>query len=569
MTDISTGTVASTSTDRLYIVGAASEINTYALIEAAYAQKTAKADNIDVKIEENEAIIDAYTTLQELGGTMLESLKLLKQTYGYSTSGDSVYDDLEVYLAASDDTIVSSVVDVTVDDDAEIGTYSLEIEQIATAMRAVSNSVASKTDALNYDGIFTIATENGTAIEIEVTSDMSLSDINDAINNVSNDTNVSASIVKTAEDSYTLVLAGNVTGEELVYNSISGDDIMQSLGATDAVNAFVDITQIAQDAIIYLDGLEINSSSNSLEDVLEGVNITLYAPTDVGTTITLEVDYDYTAVKDAVTGFVDSYNEFRTFYDTQMTLNSGSGDVSDDSVLFSDSILEQMNYQMSSIMTSIFGDDDGLVTTLAEAGIEFTDDNYIEIADEDLLDDVLLNNYDELRELFQTSVETDNDEMALITNNSTLTDFDITFDITVDGNGDISNVSVGGDTSLFDYDGSRIIGAEGTIYEGLTFAYVSDTSASVAVSISQGMADLLHNSITAYSDTSNGVIMEVINDLQSKNTDLETEADRIRERADAFYDREVLRYAQMEVEVAAAETLLSIVRALLGIDNDD
>ncbi len=567
MPTINTGTVAEYGT-KLYIVGAASGINTSALVDAAYQQKTAAADRIDVKIEENNTTINAYKTLQGLGSTMLESLTLLKQTYGFSEDGNSVYDNMTPYLSTSSSANPASVIGVTADETALRGNYEIEVRQLAKAMKASSAAVADKAAELNLEGTFTLTSENGTVSEIAVTSGMSLENINSAINAVSGDTNVSSTIVKTGDNSYTLALTGTVTGETLNYVSTGGvDNIMQSLGVTDGANSFVNISQAAQDAIVYLDGLEIISSSNTIDGVLDGVNLTLYAQLP-GEIINLEVDYDYSAVKDAITGFIEAYNEFRAFYDQQQII-SADGAVSDDSILFSDSLLDGLNKQISTILASMFGDDTDQVTSLREIGIEFNSENYLVIADENLLNEVLLTNFDELRELFETSIQTDSDNLRVISNDSTLTGLNITMDITIDGAGDVSGVSVGGDSSLFTYDGDRIAGAEGSIYEGLTFAYIEDISASINININQGMADLLHNSIDAYSNVAGGLIQETISTLQSANTNLSSEAQRIRERADAFYEKEVNRYARMEQEVAAAEMLLATVRALLGIEDDD
>jgi len=565
-TTINTGSVANFGT-KIYVVGAASGIDTSALIDAAYTQKIAPATSIDTQIEENNSTVSAYTTLQGLGNTMLESLTLLKQTYGYSEAGNSVYDDMTPYLSTSASADPASVVGVTVDSTAKRGNYSIEVKQLAKEMKVTSNAVADKSAALGLAGTFTLTSENGTDSEITVTADMSLEAINAAINAVSGDTNVSSTIVKTGDNSYTLAITGTKTGETLDYTSTGGADIMQSLGATDAGSNFVNVTQAAQDAIVFLDGLEITSSSNTIEDVLDGVDFTLYAELP-GETINLEVDYDYSATKEAITNFVSAYNEFRTFYDQNQNVNS-TGAVGDDSVLFSDSILDGLNNQIATILASSFGDDTDQATNLGDIGIEFDSGNHLYISDETKLNDTLLNNYDELREMFQTSVQTDNASFNVLSNDSTLTDFNLTFDITVDGGGDISGVSVDGNPSLFEFDGNRIIGAEGTIYEGLSFAYVDDVNASVTVDFKQGMADLLYNSIDTYANASSGLIQDTISNIQSTNTSLQTEATRIRERADAFYSDEVNRYARMEQEVAAAEILLATVKALMGIEDND
>ncbi|MFP4386258.1 MAG: flagellar filament capping protein FliD, partial [Alphaproteobacteria bacterium] len=363
MTDIATGTVASTTTDRLYIVGAASQIDTYSLVEAGYQTIIADAENIDDKVAENNSIMAAYEELRGIGDSMLGALKLLKQTYGFSSQGDSVYDDLEVYMSSSEGTNVSSVVDVSVEDSADTGTYTLAVEQIATPMRVMSKSMLYKDNPLGYDGVFNLTTENGTPTNITITPDMTLDGLADAINAVKNTTNVSASVIKAGDNDHRLVIAGDVTGEELVYNSISGTNVLQSLFITDAGGPFLpsSIIQNAQDAIINLDGVQVTRSSNTMEDVLDGVSMTVYGETNPGESIKMEVDYDYSAAKEAITAFVDSYNEFRTFYDKHMKLDSSSGSVAEDAVLFSDSILEQLNFQISSVLTSSFGDNDGLV----------------------------------------------------------------------------------------------------------------------------------------------------------------------------------------------------------------
>lgn len=568
MTDIKTGIAASTLSGRLYVVGGASKIDTHSLIEAAYKQKIARADSLNVKIGKNNSVIDAYTKLQSLGKDMQKSLYLLKQTYGYSTAGDSVYDNMSAYLSTSASGInVDSVLGVSVDEGATKGAYSLEVLQIATKMKVNSSEITDKTAALNFDGSFTLTGENGTDSQITVTTDMSLEDIVAAINAVSVNTNVSASLIKTDDNDYTMVITGTQTGENLVYTSTDGTDIMNSLGVTQSDGSFANISQAAQDAKIKLDGLEITSSSNTIEDVLDGVDLTLYAAL-AGETINLEIDYDYTAVKKAITDFIDSYNEFRKFYDQHQNVGS-DGKVSDDSILFSDSLLDGLNNQISALLSSMFGDDNDTVTNLAEIGIKFDAGNHLIITDEALLNDVLLNNYDELRELFQTSVQSDNDNFKIISNNSTLRNFNISMNISVDGSGDITNVSVGGDSSLFTFSGNLITGAQGSIYEGLSFAYVDDVGASVNINFRQGMADLLYNTIDTYTDSTHGLVKDAASSIRNLNTDLTDDAKRIKERAGDFYERQIDKYAQMEVEIAYAETLLSTVRALLGIKKDD
>ena len=49
--------------------------------------------------------------------------------------------------------------------------------------------------------------------------------------------------------------------------------------------------------------------------------------------------------------------------------------------------------------------------------------------------------------------------------------FFFTVDIEVDANGNVSSASVDGNDSIFKIDGNKLVGAEGTEYEGLTLFF--------------------------------------------------------------------------------------------------
>ena len=64
----------------------------------------------------------------------------------------------------------------------------------------------------------------------------------------------------------------------------------------------------AQDAIVFVSGYEIHSGSNTVSNAIEGVTLTLKAPTEEGSTVLLGVDRDDAAIQDAAKKFVDAYN---------------------------------------------------------------------------------------------------------------------------------------------------------------------------------------------------------------------------------------------------------------------
>lgn len=561
---ITTGSVAQTGS-KTYLVGTVSGIDTTALVDAAYAQKTAAADTIDVKISDNADKISAYQELQEIGTTLQTSLDSLRSYYGSTTTDSSIYANMMAYLGTSDSTITpSNIVSVTVDSSAEKGSYSLEVSQLATAMKTSSAAQTSKSDALGLDGSFEIGLEGGDSLSITVTSGMNLSDIAAQINADSTTSGVSASILKTGDNSYTLVLTATETGKNITYSSSSGTDIFQSLGLTDSAGTFTSIVQEAQQAIAIIDGIEVTSSSNTLEDVIEGVTISLLSAS-AGTTMTLEIDYDYSGLKDAISAFIDAYNSLRDFVIEQGTV---SDDGAETGVLFKDTLLKSLYNQISTLLSSSFSTDAG-ISSLGEIGITYTDENKLEISDETALNNALLNNYSSIQQMFQTSIDTGSASVSVLRNSSSATTLEFTLDITVGEDGTISAVSANGDTDAFTINGTRLIGKTGTVYEGLTLVFTGTESTSTTVSMQQGLADLLYTTLDKYTSTTSGLLQSEVDDLNSTNDSLQTRADRIIERADAYREKLIEKYAAMEANLSAAELLLAQVKAILGTNDDD
>jgi len=160
--------------------------------------------------------------------------------------------------------------------------YSLEIQQLATAQKVESNAYFKQDDILNYSGSFSI---NGKSVNVK-TSDK-LSDVVKNIN-ATLDIGVKASIVNNK-----LVLEAKETGTN---NAISLTDSTTSvdqseglftfLGMTDGTN-FKNVTQEATDAQYTIDGVAHTASSNTVTD-LSGIELTLKNTTTSPVTLTID-----------------------------------------------------------------------------------------------------------------------------------------------------------------------------------------------------------------------------------------------------------------------------------------
>ncbi len=563
----STSTTSVTSSSVSSITDQAStnieNIDWDAIIEAAYEAKLSRADTLETKVTENEAKISAYEEAQSLLADLTEAAQALRAPSGTIDSGDDVFQARTAYLTGNGGVAADDVVAVTAEDGAATGSWDLKIYQLAKAHKVASESFETKSDDLGLSGTITLGTDAGGSAAIAIDADMSLADIADAINDVSETSGVTASVVKVSSTEYTLVLSSASTGETI--SATDGGGVLASLGVLDDAGAFADELQAAQDAIFSIDGVTMTRDTNDVDDAIEGLTFHLYAVTsetgsDDDTSVTVEVGTNLSDVKDAIIAFVDAYNAYREFALTQQETAS-SGDASEDSVLFGDGTLRSINSGLASALGISIDDE-----TLALLGITFEDDNTLTY-DEDTLDDALLDDVEAIQALFSYSFEASSSDLLLLSRGTTdIGDF--TLDVEVDAEGNLTAASIGGDSSLFTVSGTRIVGAEGSIYEGFTFVFVGGESTSISVETSVGIAEALYNVAEAASNDSTGSLQNQIDTLSEKNDDYEDQIDDITSRAEDYKETITARYAEMQAAISEAQSMLDYLEALMAANSD-
>lgn len=555
----STSTVSS-SGSTTYLTGTISGLDTDALIEAAVSQKTARADTLDAKVTANTTKISAYQTLQGLLDDVTSAMSSLKSTAysSLSTSTGNAFDDKSAYLTASDGSDATDIIAVSADSDAVAASYSVTVTQLAKAMKVASDS-HDTTTALGQSGDFTVGVADGASATISVTADMTLSDLADAINEQSDATGVSATLLKVSSGAYKLVLSAADTNVDIEVSDASG--AAAAIGLVDDNGDFANVLQAAQPAIATIDGVEITSDSNQLTDTIPGLSISLLQTTGTDQTVTLDIEADYSDIKTAITAFIDAYNALRDFVDTNSEV-AADGTVDEDAVLFADSLLRGVTKQLSATVGGKAGSAADGVDNLAALGITLNAENQLELSDETTLDNLLLSDLDSLRGFFESKFTTSDSALKLLKNASTAS-FDFTLDVTVT-DGSISDVTVDGQSGLFTVSGSRIVGAAGTIYEGLSFALVTQASASIDVTLTQGFADLITTQLDGYANASTGLIQGEIERLNDSNTALSDKSTAIRDNAETYRTTLIAKYSAMEQELYAAQVLQEQIKAILG-----
>lgn len=548
-------TAASTGYSALSSSASGTGIDYATLIEAKVNARLAKADRIDAKITANEAKITAYTDLQDKLQAVNTALDGLRNRTVSTGASSNLFSRRTAYVGNDD------VFSATVDDNTEVGTYSVVVQQLATKHKIAADSVGSKTSALGYSGSFTLQAADGSAVTISMDSDDSLTDLHDAINANKSTSGVTASIMQVSDGSYQLILTSNNTGQSISLTD-GGSGVLSSLGLTDSDGAIKNELIAVQSAIVQIDGVTITRSSNTIGDAIEGVTLNLYSASP-DTAVSMEVSTDLSSIKSAITSFVDAYNEYRDFVLTQQATTS-DGTASSDATLFSDSLLRQIVRSINSALNTSVTTDSGTVLSLASLGISFNSKNELEL-DEDTLNSILSTDVDAVKQLLGLNMTSSSSQMSLLRYTSSASALSFSLDIVRGDDGTLTSASVNGDSSLFTVSGNRIVGATGTAYEGIVLVYTG-SSGRVDVDFSRGLADNLFGVIDDASDTYDSDLATAISDLETRDTELESRSTDIKTKAETYRSTLTAYYARLE---AAAETAALLLKQLTYKDSSD
>lgn len=214
---------------------------------------------------------------------------------------------------------------------ARLGSYSIQVERLATAHKLQSAPAASSTQVGH--GRLTLQVGDGTPVDIDIASgEGTLSKIAEAINAKTGTTGVNATIVR-GDDGDVLTLSSTKLGTagRITVTTSGGDG---GLGVLATTGGTIREVTPAADARVLIDGVVRTSSANTLTDAIDGVTLTLTKPTP-GSSQTLDVASDPSTLKAALLTFVSSYNTALSQMRTQSAVGKdgkASGTLSGDSV---------------------------------------------------------------------------------------------------------------------------------------------------------------------------------------------------------------------------------------------
>ena len=287
----------------------------------------------------------------------------------------------------------TSLATVSSSSKAAPGNYSIEIQSLAQAQKIKSGNFADTTATVGTGtltiqygtysgGAFTLNPDKAAESITIATDKSSLAGVRDAINEANG--NISASIVNDGSGDR-LVISSNDTGLSNALKITVADDDLNNTDNTGLSQLAFDVstggtanlteTVAASDAKVIIDGITVNKASNTINDAIEGVTLTLQKA-DIGNPTNLSIARDTASVQAAIQSFVSAFNDLDQ---TITDLSNFDTESQRASVLTGDSTLRAVQSQLRSIFNTPLSTAGGGFSTLSEIGITFQADGKLSL----------------------------------------------------------------------------------------------------------------------------------------------------------------------------------------------
>ncbi|MGQ7288993.1 flagellar filament capping protein FliD [Vreelandella venusta] len=348
-------------------LGIGSGLDLNGLLDQLQDAERGKLKPIERQLETQQTKISAYGQLQSALSKF--------QTAAAELNDSALYESLSTNVGGD-------AITATADGEAQLGSYNVTVNTLATRGTLASEGVAELDASLTTaEQTLTFSFGDGSSKEVTIGANSSLEDIRDAIN-ASEDSGVNATIVNDGTN-YRLALSSSETGADA---SITGF----SFSGTEPFAADTDNTlQAGTDAALTVNGIAITSPTNQVEGAIQGVTLNLQEEGDS----TVEVEQNTRAVREAITGFVDAYNELKGTIGELTSYNAETGVAGE---LNGDNTVRTVESRMRSILS---GGIEGEFSMLSDIGISLQRDGTLSI-DESELDNAIVNNQDALSVFF-------------------------------------------------------------------------------------------------------------------------------------------------------------------------
>lgn len=396
----------------LQSLGAGSGIDTQNLTkQLVEIEKAAPQQRLDSRTELTETRISDF-------GTLTSALSNLKDAAALLTDPEALFSKTASFTDSD------ALVPLELDTDVQAGTYAFNVSQIARAHTLVFGGFSSTNDSIG-EGTLTfnfgayardgngdidlaeagadrfVQDTDHTAVEITIDStNDTLEGLRDKINE--EDFGVTASIIFDGSTYNLSIVAESGADNELEIVVDDDDGLDADTGGlsrfffdstnTTEFDALItaDATDVqgGENAILTLNGINIERSSNTIDDIVEGLTLDVLKTMSASETVTITISEDKSFAEQNVRTFVESYNTFLEALDPIFGSNEVENEDGDKELvvgsLANDALAKSLLTQIRTVISSsIPGLVDSEYTSLTNIGIRTEIDGTLSIDEND------------------------------------------------------------------------------------------------------------------------------------------------------------------------------------------
>ncbi|TFY89711.1 flagellar cap protein FliD [Pseudomonas nabeulensis] len=328
------------------ITGPGSGYDTQGIVKALVAaEKAPKQSQI------TKAQADATTQLSAVG-----SVKSALEAYRTAiTKLNSAASFNGLAATTSDDKTVKA----TLGDGASSGKYTLVVDSLATSSKVTSKLFTGAAAVANpgeENQTLTI-NQSGKSYNVIITGGSTLQQVRESINTQLSAQGISANVLSDASGARLVI--GSTTSGVGTDITLSGDsDLAASYTAGPA----------AQNAKYSIDGIAMESTSNTVTSAISGVSLELVAPTEANKSTTITVASNPATLKTSVQSFVSAYNTLMTAINAQTKVTAtGDQATTTAGALTGDASMRDLVSSLRSELVN--GSGSGAISSLSQMGI--------------------------------------------------------------------------------------------------------------------------------------------------------------------------------------------------------
>ncbi|MBF6632165.1 MAG: flagellar filament capping protein FliD [Comamonas sp.] len=395
--------------------GIGSGLDVAKIVEQMVAAEKTPLRKLEVRADSVKTQISTYGEIKSLTSKLGDIVSKLTR--------DSAWNG--VNISSSNTTLSGTMTGI-----ASPGTYSIKVTQLAQAQTTIIGSeiaaALAKDETMDSSGKMTL-TMGATIKEIDISSADTLSKIAVKVNEAG--MGIQASVITDVDGKERLMLRSKETGTDKAF-SVTIDPALSKLGQAEA--------QPAGNARIELNGVQVESSSNTFANTVPGMSFTATELTTNTATLTVKLDTE--GMKKNIQEFVEAYNALNELLaKSTKAVRTADGKMDEAAQLTGSGILQGDSATVSlqnslRMLTMGISGSNGAYKNLSSIGIQMLEGGTLSIDNTKL--DKALTSVDDLKGLFANKADGLGQNGGIAVNFKNLTDKLLAYDGTLNSKDD-------------------------------------------------------------------------------------------------------------------------------------